>query len=88
MEFVQKGMKSSGFRGPLPNPHQEQKVINLHRNLAEFMQRGAARDFRIDPYDPHPRCGAQKVARAVAWLKRRHLTPPTRQRSWGVAADR
>ena len=42
MQFVQKGMKSSGFRGPLPNPHQEQKVINLHRNLAEFMQgRGA-----------------------------------------------
>lgn len=43
MEFVQKGMKSSGFRGPLPNPHQEQKVINLHRNLAEFMGRGAPR---------------------------------------------
>lgn len=42
MEFVQKGMKSSGFRGPLPNPHQEQKVINLHRNLAEYMEgRGA-----------------------------------------------
>ncbi|MBO9724574.1 MAG: aromatic ring-hydroxylating dioxygenase subunit alpha [Novosphingobium sp.] len=37
MQFVQKGMKSSGFRGPLPNPHQEQKVINLHRNLANFM---------------------------------------------------
>jgi phenylpropionate dioxygenase-like ring-hydroxylating dioxygenase large terminal subunit len=42
MQFVQKGMKSSGFRGPLPNPHQEQKVINLHRNLADFMEgRGA-----------------------------------------------
>ena len=42
MEFVQKGMKSSGFKGPQPNPHQEQKVINLHRNLAEFMEgRGA-----------------------------------------------
>jgi len=38
MEFVQKGMKSSGFRGPLPNPHQEQKVINLHRNLANFLE--------------------------------------------------
>ncbi|MCT2400177.1 aromatic ring-hydroxylating oxygenase subunit alpha [Novosphingobium mangrovi (ex Huang et al. 2023)] len=38
MQFVQKGMKSSGFRGPLPNPHQEQKVINLHRNLANFME--------------------------------------------------
>lgn len=42
MEFVQKGMKSSGFRGTLPNPHQEQKVINLHRNLARLMDgRGA-----------------------------------------------
>lgn len=42
MEFVHKGMKSSGFRGALPNPHQEQKVINLHRNLAEWMEgRGA-----------------------------------------------
>lgn len=38
MAFVQKGMKSSGFRGPLPNPHQEQKVINLHRNLADYME--------------------------------------------------
>ena len=44
MEFVQKGMKSSGFRGCLPNPHQEQKVINLHRNLADLMEgRGAPR---------------------------------------------
>ena len=45
MEFVQKGMKSSGFRGPIPNPHQEQKVINLHRNLADFMGMGTARLF-------------------------------------------
>jgi phenylpropionate dioxygenase-like ring-hydroxylating dioxygenase large terminal subunit len=43
MEFVHKGMKSSGFRGPLPNPHQEQKVINLHRNLADFIGRGGVR---------------------------------------------
>ncbi|WP_295631311.1 aromatic ring-hydroxylating dioxygenase subunit alpha [Novosphingobium sp.] len=43
MEFVHKGMKSSGFRGPLPNPHQEQKVINLHRNLAKFVGRGQPR---------------------------------------------
>ncbi len=42
MEFVHKGMKSSGFRGALPNPHQEQKVINLHRNLAHFMEGRAA----------------------------------------------
>jgi phenylpropionate dioxygenase-like ring-hydroxylating dioxygenase large terminal subunit len=49
MQFVQKGMKSSGFRGPLPNPHQEQKVINLHRNLATFMEgRGAPSLLDID----------------------------------------
>lgn len=49
MEFVQKGMKSSGFRGPLPNPHQEQKVINLHRNLANFMEgRGAPTRLEIE----------------------------------------
>jgi phenylpropionate dioxygenase-like ring-hydroxylating dioxygenase large terminal subunit len=45
MEFVQKGMKSSGFRGVMPNPHQEQKVINLHRNLADFMGMCAPRQF-------------------------------------------
>lgn len=49
MEFVQKGMKSSGFRGPLPNPHQEQKVINLHRNLANFMEgRGAPTRLAVE----------------------------------------
>jgi phenylpropionate dioxygenase-like ring-hydroxylating dioxygenase large terminal subunit len=37
MEWVQKGMKSRGFRGTLPNPHQEQKITNFHRNLAKFM---------------------------------------------------
>ncbi len=41
MKYVHKGMKSRGFRGALPNPHQEQKIINAHRNLAEFMGRGA-----------------------------------------------
>ncbi|GGC16042.1 (2Fe-2S)-binding protein [Novosphingobium endophyticum] len=42
MEFVHKGMKSSGWRGAIPNPHQEQKVINLHRNLADWLEgRGA-----------------------------------------------
>ena len=45
MEFVQKGMKSSGFRGVMPNPHQEQKVINLHRNLAEFVGMSVPRLF-------------------------------------------
>jgi phenylpropionate dioxygenase-like ring-hydroxylating dioxygenase large terminal subunit len=41
MSEVQKGMKSRGFRGPLPNPHQEQKVTNFHRNLANYMGAGA-----------------------------------------------
>ena len=41
MEFVQKGMKSRGFRGTLPNPHQEQKITNFHRQLAKYMGRGA-----------------------------------------------
>ncbi|MDE2042312.1 MAG: aromatic ring-hydroxylating dioxygenase subunit alpha, partial [Alphaproteobacteria bacterium] len=41
MKWVHKGMKSRGFRGALPNPHQEQKIINAHRNLARFMGRGA-----------------------------------------------
>ncbi len=43
MKWVHKGMKSRGFKGALPNPHQEQKVINAHRNLAEFMGRGGPR---------------------------------------------
>ena len=43
MSEVQKGMKSRGFRGTLPNPHQEQKVTNFHRNLADYMGRGAPR---------------------------------------------
>ncbi len=43
MEWVQKGMKSRGFRGTLPNPHQEQKVTNFHRVLSKFMQRGYPR---------------------------------------------
>ena len=41
MQWVQKGMKSRGFRGTLPNPHQERKVTNFHRNLARYMGRGA-----------------------------------------------
>ena len=43
MAAVQRGMKSRGFRGTLPNPHQEQKVINFHRNLANVMGRGQVR---------------------------------------------
>lgn len=40
MELVQQGMQSRGFRGNLPNPHQEQKVTNFHRNLARYMGTG------------------------------------------------
>lgn len=43
MGAVQKGMKNRGFRGPLPNPHQEQKITNFHRNLARFMGTGSPR---------------------------------------------
>lgn len=46
MEWVQKGMKSRGFRGPLPNPHQERKVTNFHRNLARYMGVGAPRKLK------------------------------------------
>jgi len=43
MGAVQKGMRSRGFRGTLPNPHQERKVTNFHRNLARYMGAGAPR---------------------------------------------
>ena len=43
MEFVQRGMKSRGFRGTLPNPHQEQKITNFHRRLGEYMGVGTPR---------------------------------------------
>jgi phenylpropionate dioxygenase-like ring-hydroxylating dioxygenase large terminal subunit len=43
MGAVQKGMRSRGFRGTLPNPHQERKVTNFHRNLAKYMGSGAPR---------------------------------------------
>ena len=37
MREVQRGMKSRGFPGPLPNPKQERPVSNFHHNLAAFM---------------------------------------------------
>ncbi len=43
---VQRGLHSRGFRGNLPNPHQERKVTNLHRNLAKYMGTGAPRRLR------------------------------------------
>jgi phenylpropionate dioxygenase-like ring-hydroxylating dioxygenase large terminal subunit len=41
MASVHKGIRSRGFRGTLPNPHQERKITNFHRNLAEYMGTGA-----------------------------------------------
>jgi hypothetical protein len=46
MAAVQKGMKSRGFTGTLPNPHQERKVTNAHRNLAAFMGVGSPRRIK------------------------------------------
>lgn len=43
MEWVQKGMKSRGFRGTLPNPHQERKITNFHRVLSQYMGTGSPR---------------------------------------------
>ena len=43
---VQQGMKSRAFRGCLPNPLQERKVSNLHRNLARYMGTGEPRPIR------------------------------------------
>jgi len=43
---VQRGLHSRGFRGCLPNPHQERKVSNLHRNLAKYMGTGAPRRIK------------------------------------------
>lgn len=40
MAAVQQGMKSKGFKGARPNPQQEAPVINFHRNLADYMNRG------------------------------------------------
>ncbi len=37
MAAVQQGMKSKGFKGPRPNPIQENAVTSLHRNLADYM---------------------------------------------------
>lgn len=41
MVEMQRGYKSRGFRGNLPNPWQERKVTNLHRGLAKYMGTGA-----------------------------------------------
>lgn len=41
MVEVQRGYKSRGFKGCLPNPWQERKVTNLHRGLAKYMGTGS-----------------------------------------------
>jgi phenylpropionate dioxygenase-like ring-hydroxylating dioxygenase large terminal subunit len=46
MAEVQRGLKSRGFRGALPNPLQEQAVSNLHHNLARYMGAGG-----LEPLD-------------------------------------
>lgn len=46
MVAVQQGMKSRAFRGCLPNPMQERKVSNLHRNLARYMGIGETRPIK------------------------------------------
>lgn len=40
MAEVQKGMKSKAFKGAIPNPEQEVAVINFHRSLADFIEKG------------------------------------------------
>ncbi len=46
MAAVQQGMRSRGFRGPIPNPHQERKITNFHRNLTKYMGAGAPRRLK------------------------------------------
>ena len=41
MPYVQKGMKSRGFKGARPNPRQEVTVYNFHKTLAAYMGQGA-----------------------------------------------
>jgi phenylpropionate dioxygenase-like ring-hydroxylating dioxygenase large terminal subunit len=41
MAQVQRGMRSRGYRGSIPSPKQEQTVVNLHRNLARYVGKGA-----------------------------------------------
>jgi phenylpropionate dioxygenase-like ring-hydroxylating dioxygenase large terminal subunit len=43
MTAVQRGMRSRGFRGAIPNPKQERTVSNFHRNLSKYMESGAPR---------------------------------------------
>ena len=46
MPYVQRGMKSRGFKGARPNPRQEVPVYNFHKTLAEYMGSGAPQPLR------------------------------------------
>jgi phenylpropionate dioxygenase-like ring-hydroxylating dioxygenase large terminal subunit len=46
MAAVQRGLKSRGYAGPTPNPYRERTIVNLHRNLAEYMGTGAPEELR------------------------------------------
>jgi hypothetical protein len=37
MSAVQRGLRSGGFRGTLPNPYMERAVGSLHMNLAKYV---------------------------------------------------
>jgi hypothetical protein len=40
---IQKGLKSAGFAGMIPNPQQEEVITNFHRTLSKYMGTGAPR---------------------------------------------
>ena len=48
MPYVQRGMKSRGFKGARPNPRQEVPVYNFHKALAEYMGSGEPQPLRRD----------------------------------------
>src|SRR5579863_179518 len=58
---IQKGMHSFGLRGVRPNPIEEQGVVNLHRNLAEYMGRGEPRPVETPEPQPKPRREDRRV---------------------------
>ena len=45
MAAVQQGMKSAGFPGTLPNPYRERSTVNLHTQLAKYMDAGEPREL-------------------------------------------
>lgn len=46
MPYVQRGMKSRGFKGARPNPRQEIAVHHFHRTLAQYMGTGTPEPIR------------------------------------------